>query len=279
MNKILNSGGGVLFIDEAYQLTEGNSYGAKVVDYLLGEVENLTGKLVVVLAGYRSNMEKFFGQNPGLPSRFPHEVRFEDYNDDELREILKYRVGKKYGGRMRIEGGMDGLYSRIVARRVGRGRGKEGFANARAVENALLRISERQASRISRERRSQRTVDVMLLTKEDLIGHEPSQALNNCSAWQKLQDMIGLQSVKDTIQALLTSIQYNYRRELEEKPLVNFTLNRVFLGSPGTGKTSIAKLYGQILVDIGLLSNGEGKSSENKAPSQRLLTDPFSSCR
>lgn len=248
-----------MFIDEAYQLTEGNSYGTKVVDYILGEVENLTGKLVVVLAGYRSNMEKFIGQNPGLPSRFPHEVRFDDYSDDELLEILNYRIGKKFNGRMKLEGGTGGLYSRIVARRVGRGRGKEGLADARAVENAFFRISERQAKRISRERRSKSTVDDMLLTKEDLIGPEPSQALGNCPAWQKLQDMIGLQSVKDTITALLDSIQYNYGRELEEKPLVEFTLNRVFLGSPGTGKTSIAKLYGQILVDIGLLSNGEGK--------------------
>ena len=99
----------------------------------------------------------------------------------------------------------------------------------------------------------------MLLTKEDLIGPEPSQALQHCVYWQELQEMIGLQSVKDTVQALLDSIQYNYQRELDEKPLMDFSLNRVFLGSPGTGKTSVAKLYGQILVHIGLFSNGEGK--------------------
>ena len=215
--------------------------------------------MIIIVAGYRSQMERFFGQNPGLPSRFPHELRFNDYSDDELRQIFKYRVTKKYGGQMKIEGGMDGLYSRIVARRVGRGRGKEGFANARAVENAFSRVSERQANRISRERRSQNSVDDMLLTKEDLIGPEPSQALEHCVSWRKLQGMIGLQSVKDTVQALVDSIQYNYQRELDEKPLMDFTLNRVFLGSPGTGKTSVAKLYGQILVHIGLLSNGEGK--------------------
>lgn len=259
INKILNSGGGVLFIDEAYQLTEGQSPGTKVIDYLLAEVENLTGKIVIVLAGYRSRMEKFLGHNPGLPSRFPHELRFEDYSDDELRQISKYRVNKKYNGQMKVTDGMDGLYSRIVARRVGRGRGKEGFSNARAVENAVARIAERQAIRLARERRSQRSVDDMLFTKEDLIGPQPSKALENCSAWRKMREMIGLQSVKDTVRALLDSIDYNYHRELEEKPLVDFTLNRVFLGSPGTGKTSVAKLYGQILVDLGMLSNGEGE--------------------
>jgi hypothetical protein len=44
-----------------------------------------------------------------------------------------------------------------------------------------------------------------------------------------------------------------------EKPLVQYSLNRCFIGSPGTGKTSVAKLYGQILAEIGMLSNGEGK--------------------
>jgi hypothetical protein len=61
------------------------------------------------------------------------------------------------------------------------------------------------------------------------------------------------------VQALLEGIQFNYYRELEEKPLVQYSLNRCFIGSPGTGKTSVAKLYGRILADIGLLTNGEGE--------------------
>lgn len=63
IDDILNDGGGVLFIDEAYQLTSGNSYGgAAVLDYLLPEVENLNGKIVFVLAGYSKQMESFFAQ-------------------------------------------------------------------------------------------------------------------------------------------------------------------------------------------------------------------------
>ncbi|PWY84476.1 putative AAA family ATPase [Aspergillus sclerotioniger CBS 115572] len=257
ISNILNNGGGVLFIDEAYQLSQGHGSGAHVIDFLVGEVEKLSGKMVVVLAGCRTQMEKFFAHNPGLPSRFPREFSFEDYNDDELRRILKHRIQKKYGGRMKVEGGMDGLYCRIVARRLGRQRGKEGFANARAVANACSRIFERQARRLKRERRRKTFVDDLYLTKEDLIGPEPSNALQNCSAGRKLQSMIGLKRVKEDVQALLDSIQSNYNRELGEQPLIEFTLNRVLLGSPGTGKTTVAKLYGQILVDIGYLSNGQ----------------------
>ncbi|KAK4552285.1 hypothetical protein LTR86_010455 [Recurvomyces mirabilis] len=258
LDDILNNGGGALFIDEAYQLTSGSSYGGgAVLDFLLAEVENFTGKVVFIIAGYNKQMEAFFAHNPGIPSRFPSTIQFADYEDTELLEILNYGLTRRYDNSMKVEGGAYGLYARIVTRRLGRGRGKPGFGNARAVENMLSNVLTRQAKRIWKSRRAGALPDDMLLVKEDLIGPKPSDALRGNGSWSKLNAMTGLGSVKDAITALFSSIDFNYRRELEEQPLIDFSLNKVFLGSPGTGKTTVAKLYGHILVDLGLLSNGE----------------------
>ena len=267
VEKILNGGGGAFFLDEAYQLAGGNNPGgASVLDFLLAEIENRVGKIVFILAGYSREMERFFEHNPGFDSRMPHRLHFADYTDKELLLMLSRLVEKKYNGRAKLEDGINGLYARIAVRRLGRGRGREGYGNARALENVWSKITERQASRLHRERAAGSPPDDFLFTKEDLIGPEPSAAILKSAAWEKLQSLIGLEAVKDSIRGLIDRIQLNYERELEEMPPVEVSLNRIFLGSPGTGKTSVGHLYGEILADIGLLSKREGKTGPYKSP-------------
>jgi hypothetical protein len=79
-------------------------------------------------------------------------------------------MGKFYMTPMDVEGGVDGLYMRIAVRRLGRGRGRDGFGNARALENLFTCIRERQSDRLTKERRDGLSPDDNFISKEDLIG-------------------------------------------------------------------------------------------------------------
>lgn len=256
---------GVVVVDDAHHLRPAqSSTGRKVLDFVTAEMDRLQGDVVFILTGHGKAMESLLGHNQGLQSRAPFAVKFADYDDAELHEMLVQKLHDKFGasgGGMRVEKGERGLYMRIVARRLGRGRGAPSFGNAREVENTLLRILFRQAARLERSRQAQQqqeaVFDDMLLTMEDVVGPPPSAALEGSAAWQGLQGMVGLGSVKASLRALVHRLQVNYDRELAEKPVVECPLNRIFLGNPGTGKTTVAQYYGQIMVDMGLLSNGE----------------------
>lgn len=183
LDKIDKAGGGVFFIDEAYQLTDGNTQGgAAVCQFLLAEIENRRGKVVFILAGYNKPMEKFFESNEGFDSRMPYRLHFADYTDKELLTMLRSRVEKKYKGNAKLEDGFTGLYSRIAIKRLGRNRGKEGYGNARALENLWERIAERQSNRLQEERALATSPDDFFFSKEDLIGPEPTKAVQKSNA-------------------------------------------------------------------------------------------------
>jgi probable Rubsico expression protein CbbX len=136
--------GGVLFIDEAYYLYRPENerdYGQEAIEILLQIMEAQREDLVVVLAGYRDRMERFFQSNPGFRSRIAHHIDFPDYSDDELLAISELMLA---GQNYRFSSEARDAFVRYIALR----KAQPLFSNARSIRNALDRIRLRQASRL-----------------------------------------------------------------------------------------------------------------------------------
>lgn len=157
---------GVVFIDGAHHFySPGHYRGKRVLDFMFEEIERQRGRVVIILAGQEEGMRKVLGHGGDPRGHFPNVINFKDFEDEGVRSILYEGLKKKFGreiekGKMAIEGGKDGLYMRIAARMLARGRkigpGSSQFSNARAVENLCKIIWERQARSARRERRSKR---------------------------------------------------------------------------------------------------------------------------
>lgn len=137
--------GGILFIDEAYTLSNSgleNDYGQEAIDTLIKIMEDERNKLVVIVAGYIDEMEKFIDSNPGLRSRFNKYIHFDDYSDEDLLKIFEHFCHEQ--DYTIDENAYDLLKSRIISLRKEPGV----FANARAVRNYFEKVISKQANRI-----------------------------------------------------------------------------------------------------------------------------------
>ena len=155
--------GGVLFIDEAYALTNrgGTDYGQEAVDTLLKGMEDHRDDLIVIVAGYTDLMKEFIESNPGLESRFNRYLHFPDYSLEELVNIFLMRCEKS--GYTLIDSARPVLEAILKDRM----RDVEGFGNARGARNLFEAAIARQADRLAKEENITREA-LMTLTEADL---------------------------------------------------------------------------------------------------------------
>jgi probable Rubsico expression protein CbbX len=160
--------GGVLFIDEAYYLYKPDNerdYGSEAIEILLQVMENQRDDLVVILAGYKEPMDKFYESNPGLSSRIANHIDFPDYSTDELLKISKLMLEEQ---QYQLTPDAEVALERYIEKR----KERPLFANARSVKNALDRARMRQANRIFDSRGQ-------VLTKKELVNLEAEDILQS----------------------------------------------------------------------------------------------------
>ena len=160
--------GGVLFIDEAYYLYKPDNerdYGSEAIEILLQVMENQRDELVIILAGYKEPMDKFYESNPGLSSRITNHIDFPDYTVEELLQIAKLMLEEQ---QYQLTPDAEVALAEYIKKR----KEKPLFANARSVKNALDRARMRQANRIF-ESRGQ------VLTKRELVNLEAEDILQS----------------------------------------------------------------------------------------------------
>ena len=157
--------GGILFIDEAYTLSDGgDQYGKEAIDTLMKRMEDDRGKFVVIAAGYKDKMEEFLMMNPGLASRFTHKLHIDDYNEDELLAIFKHMAQKdSYTLSPTAEfKALDTIYKMVLNK-------DESWGNAREMRNLLDATIQKLSMRVSQMPPEEVTKETyQLITPEDL---------------------------------------------------------------------------------------------------------------
>jgi SpoVK/Ycf46/Vps4 family AAA+-type ATPase len=245
--------GGILFVDEAYSLYNGtpnsNDYGAEALETLLKSMEDNRGRFIVVFAGYKDEMNKLLQSNPGLLSRFNKFIEFPDYSDKELMEIADQIAYKSHY--YISEDGKKAFQQRISREQV-----DEKFGNARTVRNIVNEAIEEKASISIPESLSKE--DFLTLTARDFgIDAEILPEERASKYLNEMNNLIGLSPIKKEITSIIKIIKYyNDDTNLLGGGWEPINMHMLFTGNPGTGKTTVARLFAGILKGTGVLKKG-----------------------
>ncbi|MEL6721058.1 MAG: AAA family ATPase, partial [Bacteroidota bacterium] len=257
--------GGVLFIDEAYSLAratdDSKDFGKEVIEILVKEMSNGKGDLAVIVAGYPKEMNHFLDSNPGLKSRFKHYFEFKDYLPQQLSKIANYACEEK-GVELTLNAKqkIDEIITEAYRTR------DRSFGNARfvhdLVEKSKVQLGLRVMSDEAPEMLDNETLAVIKLDDVNRINLGTVYELPDIPidesllkrALNELDQLIGMKKVKEQIKELVKLTRFY--RETERDVLNNFFLHTAFVGNPGTGKTTVARILTQLYKALGVLERG-----------------------
>lgn len=242
--------GGILFIDEAYALANDNGgFGKEAIDTLVKLIEDYRGEIIIILAGYKKEMEDFLKTNSGLQSRFPLNINFPDYSADELFGIALKMI-KDTGFRLG-EGAGEVLKEEVILLQK---QSNEHSGNGRMVRNYIEDIMRKQSARIAMN--DIPVNEMNMIISDDIQPKDKS--IVNFDLESELSKIIGLEEVKEYIRSL--NARLRVQRERKKLGLVadnTQTLHMIFKGNPGTGKTMVARTVADVLYNIGVIKTNK----------------------
>ena len=247
--------GGILFIDEAYTLNKkeslGANFGQEAIDTILKYMEDHRSEIMIVFAGYTKEMEQFLKTNPGLKSRVPNEFDFEDYT---LEEAVEIGLNDLESQQCRLE---DEEYYATQLKNAYRnsldksnGRWVRGF-NEKLVKSVASRIISTNDPDADTD--LIKNVDIQEVLKQNSYQEQDGDE----DAYEKLQRLVGIESVKKKVDEFISLAELNHRREEMGQQTGGFSLHSLFIGNPGTGKTTVARIVARILYQKGIIGSSK----------------------
>lgn len=244
--------GGVLFIDEAYTLNKkGGSinFGQEAIDTIMKYMEDYRDEIMVIFAGYTKEMDEFLKTNPGLISRAPNRFVFEDFTADEIIQLGEILLDND---QFVLED--KAYYAKQVAKAYNQSLDK---SNGRWIRNFNEALTKEQLNRIVKT--DSDDVETILNGDIDKVMNQGRFEDNGRveDAMEKLNSLIGIHHVKRQVQEFIYQVEANRKKEEKGMKVNDFTLHSLFLGNPGTGKTTVARIIGQVLYQKGIIATNK----------------------
>jgi Holliday junction resolvasome RuvABC ATP-dependent DNA helicase subunit/nitrous oxidase accessory protein NosD len=251
--------GGVLFVDEAYTLTNqskgsGPDFGREAVETLMKLMEDHRNELVVIAAGYSEHMEQFLSSNPGMASRFSRTIEFPNYSVDELVTIVQGMCSAhQYELPEETIRALADYFEQVPKGAT--------FGNGRVARKVFEAMVNNQATRLAARLDADDTELSRFMPEDVTVGElnpaagqggEAAGQARTSAGTRRLSALTGLDPVRDALRVRLSGLA---RLKREQQPTAGLA-NLVFEGWDGSGRAAVAEIYAQCLAEDGLAASG-----------------------